>query len=277
MVQPKPNVTRWAPMLVESARNAGIPDNRIPEFVVGAMSLMHTESGGDPDAETDRSRAADVWGLFQMKRKFYGDVVKGPVDQYLNRAAKAVYKLGGNSGGHLPTAIFAFASGPGAVGHWVDTGDATEKYPWVAIHLPYQHRLWTQRAPMYGAWYASWADAGFPVTTAEITRKNGTKERYPVAKNIPISSSTSIAHQYDGVYRWKGKARRYAPAQGQGAVRNQVGLPTRGELQVMFETAMAVPKGAALFWGASGLIIGGTLVYLSKASNRRKLRRTLGV
>jgi hypothetical protein len=214
----RPKVVRWAALIEELARAQGLPEG----FVVAALCAVHKESGGDPTA----LNASGAHGLTQQKPKWFDRRYTNP-REHLAAYVRVMAGYLKQARGYLPTANFAWASGPAAVAIWTQTGQTWGVFKnaggksvtipqdkaatWVPTHLEYVDHLYEALWPLYSGWYAGWKAAGRPVTKATVEGPH--KGQLTLA--VDVAPGASSPSPYDGTHRWLGFERRYDRSEAQ--------------------------------------------------------------
>ncbi len=252
------SVTRWAPLIVETGRNAGLPDQLIGPYTAEMMAMMHRESRGNPDAQNKAGRGPHgAYGLWQFITKWYKTISPASTArEQAQRAADAVIKTQlPNTGGNIPSAVTAFAAGGGALAGWVNGDDSTY---FAKKSAPNVRRAHAPGGPVdsYAAWYATWASKGFPVVTATIERKSGKSETYQLAAAVGPVTVKPFSTGYAGKLCWQNKCRTVSAYTPPSYITRIPAPPGNGVFLKLARTAKAnpysVPVAIALVTGIAG-------------------------
>lgn len=246
MFKARPRVTRWAPLVLDAIDAEGWDYSAVPRLVLAAsiLAVIHNESNGVNDLGPNH---ASAYGLVQHLLYYFPKQAAESPEVHLRLMVRLVRDLLDDTGGYLPTALFARGSGPAAAGVWVESGDC-KRYKWVCSskgipeggHLEYFHKLHIERIPAYSRWLTGWIEAGKPTEAQTIKQKARTAKAGKKEYTIPAYSRTvqmavhnhgkegyDLPIDYDGTHRWKGQSRLYkkaTPTEGAGPTEETQGM-----------------------------------------------------
>lgn len=236
METPAADVTRWAHLLDQAALDAGLEPASIVPLALGIISK---ESSGQPGARNGGSNAIGLGQQFAWYKKpspragerYFGAGPKGgpftapwtsseaefmpglpvtwdPRDQIraiiqgLNHYLKSTSRAAGD----LDSAWLGYAAGGGNLQKFVNGDDGNHAARFAANYAP----SLIARTELYSAWYAGWAKAGRPITTATVTSGEGTRFTVTVARHdVPMGEP--LDSPFDGNFQWGGKSRKAGP------------------------------------------------------------------
>ena len=233
-----PNVTRWAPIIVEAHRAAGVSERELAAWTAATLALMHRESRGNPDAT---HRGSGAHGLFQTLPKFH-NIHRGDPAAQIRYYAASMQKYRRQTGGDIPSGILLWASGPGALRKFVQTGEAAHNK--VLPHLRNIQDMTAGRGwADYSAWLTGWQAAGAP------TRRTHVGRRQLELADTTTTPGGRLASPWSGYVEWGGK-RRKVGGRGPGGI---TGLQLAQKTSAAFLPLLII-GGALLalltFWGA---------------------------
>jgi len=237
-VKASPNVTRWAPLVVQSLREAGIPEKDLAQWTAAGLALIQYESRGNPEAQHGGTGA---YGLTQQIAKWHPQHRGNPLEhlRHWGRSMAKYYK--GNTAGSIPSTLLMWGSGPGAVRALVESGETVHNK--VILHLRNIEDMTsgaTWRA--YSSWLHGWTAAGSPTTPTRAGGKN-----YDLARS-GITPGSPLASPWTGRIVWRGKSRTVGKAGPGGVTGLQLGSKLPAFLPLLGLGALLL----ALFtwWGA---------------------------
>ncbi len=237
-----PDVTRWAHLIEQEALRAGLDPREITSL---ALAIISKESSGQPGARNKGSNAVGLGQQFAWYKKghprageryFGAGPKKGPftapwtskdaefmpglpvtwdprdqiraIIQGLNHYLKSASRTNGD----LDSAQLAYAAGGGGLRDFISGDDTGHAARFVANYVPDL----IKRHQAYSAWYAGWAKAGRPITTATVASGEGTRFTVTVARHdVPLGEP--LDSPFDGNFSWNGKSRKAGPVGPDGA------------------------------------------------------------
>jgi hypothetical protein len=239
------HVTRWASTLVDTLRSAGVPEREIPTAVATSLALIHYESRGNPDAQ----HPGGAYGLTQQKKPWHPQHKGNPrahLQHYATRY-RANTKPGGPAAGSPPSFLMAWASGPGNLKEFIDTGEIPVK----ARSFMFRHIRNVQNMTSgstwrdYSSWVHGWVNAGQPTKTVTISGR-----RIDAAQHS-VPSAGALKSPWDGYLRWQGKSRKVGEA-GPGGVTDLIAGFTSGQGDTMkVITVLLILAAGWLLWTGS--------------------------
>jgi hypothetical protein len=235
----EPNVTRWTPLVIQSLREAGIPERDLATWTAATLALIHRESRGNPDIEHRKSGA---YGLTQQKEKFHPQHRGNPLEHLRHYARIMGRYYRGPTAGHVPSTLMIWASGPGALSKFVTTGEAahTKVLPHIRnIQDMLAGRGWRD----YSSWLTGWISAGSPTVRAYVGPQRLTLAEHTRGQETPLASP------WDGRLIWYKKFRKVGK-RGPGG-RTSLVLPN-GTTSFFPLIAMAAALLALLTWWGAG-------------------------
>lgn len=237
-----PNVTRWAYLLDQEALSAGLEP---AEVVPLALAIISKESQGLPDARNPDSNAVGLGQQFAWYKKpspragerYFGAGPKGgpftppwtsreaefmpglpvtwdPRDQVraIIQGLNHYLKSASRTNGDLDSAWLAYAAGGGNLLKFILGADDNHAARFASNYAPDL----IKRTEAYSAWYAGWARAGRPTTTATVASGEGTRFTVTVARHdVPLGEP--LDSPFDGNFHWGGKSRKAGPVGPDGA------------------------------------------------------------
>jgi hypothetical protein len=267
-----PNVTRWAPHVEAAWEELG---RHAPSYVPLTLGQIHKESLGNPAARNKSSNAIGLGQQFiYIDGKHYrpksppwthpdGAIMGFPVtwdpeDQIMATAGLVNHHLKRNTDGHLPTAAWAYASGPGNVQKVLDgeSGKPGFEDPQVALthlntYLPNLSKKWDD----YSAWYTGWIKAGRPRSFGSVKSGDGKTYRYNFAKH-DVRQGPRMRSPFDGQIIWRGQQAELGPNGPSGGVDPKTLKPT-GLL-----SGLRTGRGTTIVVSVvAGLAVGGSVLY----------------
>lgn len=198
--------TRWTPLIVQALREAGFPEKDLAMWTAAGLALMYRESRGNPDAEHSRTKA---FGLFQAMPKYHPINRGNPLAQ-IRLWATSMGRYQRQTDGSIPSGLMVWASGPGALRKFVESGEAAHNK--VLPHLRNIQDM-TGGAGWRSAssFLTGWTEAGSPTTKTMVGR-----QRYDLAV-ANVRTGPALASPWDGRVYWYGKSRRVG-SRGPGGV-----------------------------------------------------------
>jgi len=192
-----PNVTRWAPLVIQSLREAGIPEGDLARWTAAGLALIHYESRGNPEAGHPSTGA---YGLTQQIKRWHPQHRGDPLEHLRHWARSMARYYGGQTKGHIPSTILVWGSGPGAVKTFVASGETVHSK--VFRHIRNIEDMTAGRTWRgYSSWLTGWTRASSPTQT---TRIGGRSLELATA----AAPGDPLASPWDGYIRWAGKKRK---------------------------------------------------------------------
>ncbi len=247
------NVVRWMALGWDVITKAGVSQDRAPELLAALLCVMHKESRGVPTATNKKTKA---WSLTQQMPRWFKDKWQGrPGDLRLHLEiwVRTMLDYLDDTGGYLPTAQFCWASGQGAVSHWVKTGTTTKgvtvkgqkktrNFSWVPTHLAYIDHLYGELWPAYSAVVSGWLGAGMPLEGQGTVTVKGHANIILFPARVAVGAP--MPKPYDGAHRISGYHRVFDPSEVQIAGAKPV---TIGEAMASAQDALPADGGGAGF------------------------------
>jgi hypothetical protein len=232
-------------VLIETLRQAGVPESQIPTAAALSMALIHYETGGTGNPKAQHGRTG-AYGLTQQLSKWHPQHKGNPrahLQHYSNRYWANV-KPSGAAAGHPVSFLQAWASGSGNLKEFIETGDIPAR----ARSFMFRQMRNVQNMASgstwrdYSSWTHGWISAGQPTRMQEIDGR-----RFETAQHS-VPSAAALASPWDGYLRWRGKSRKVGE-QGPGGATGVMASVTGLSGQTMkIVTVLLILTGAYLVW-----------------------------
>lgn len=232
-----PKVTRFAPQIIQAFREtATYSEAELSQWVAATMALMHRESRGNPTATHKKTKA---YGLFQTLPKYH-PILHDPQAQ-IRYFAKAMARYHRPTQGHIPSGLMVWASGPGALRKFVETGEAAHNK--VVPHLRNVQDMTAGKGWRdYSGWLTGWTQKGSPTTNAFVGSR-----RYKLAAQV--TPGPPLASPWDGRVLWYSKSRKVG-TRGPGGISSLQLDKVGGSQFLPFALLGMVIFAFFTFWGS---------------------------
>jgi hypothetical protein len=244
MTQPLDNVVKWAPVLMDVLRQAGVPEREIPTATAVSLSLLHFESRGNPSARHDRTGA---YGLTQQLKKWHPQHVGNPRAHLLHYATRyrANTKPTGPTAGNPQSFLQAWASGPPALRAFIESGAQTHS-------RVFQQLRNVQRMVSGDVWraYSQWTHGW--ILDGQKTRRGPVEDGTVHELALPdVRMATALASPSTGYLVWGSKKRKIGERGPGGAMDVMAGTAgSDSQTRVGFILAgLLAAVGLLAFWG----------------------------